>query len=76
MQDADKLFHIFCYVNKQRKQCEIQYGMRMTFNDHALFEDQKAERKGKCLAEISEPGKISPPFNSLPHYTWIFFQLA
>ena len=54
MQDTDKLFNMFCYDNKQRKQCEIQCGLRMTFNNHPFFEDQKAEHKGKCLAEIPE----------------------
>ena len=35
----------------------------MTFNDHPFFEEQKAEHKGKCLAEISELWKISLPYN-------------
>ena len=54
LQAADELFDIFCYDNKQRKQFEIPCGLRMTSNDHDFFEDQKAERKGNCLAEISE----------------------
>ena len=31
LQDTDKLFDIFCYDidSKQRKQCEIQYGLRL-----------------------------------------------
>ena len=37
LQDADKLFGILCCDNKQRKQCEIQYGFGMTFNDPAFF---------------------------------------
>ena len=52
LQDADKVLDIFCYDDKQRKQCKIQYGLRMTSDDHAFFEDQKAERKGKCFATI------------------------
>ena len=31
----------------------------MTFNDHAFLEDQKAEFKATCLAEISELWKFS-----------------
>ena len=54
LHDADKLFDIFCYDNKQRKPYEIIYGLRITFNDHAFFEDQKAAPKATCLAEISE----------------------
>ena len=27
---------------------------RMPFNDRCVFEDQIAEHKGKCLAELSE----------------------
>ena len=27
---------------------------KKAFNDHVFFEDQKAERKGKCLADITE----------------------
>ena len=49
MRDADKLFDIFCYDDKQRKQYEIKYGLRMMLDDHDFFEDQKAECKGKCL---------------------------
>ena len=30
------------------------YGLRITFNDHAFFEDQKAEPKATSLAETSE----------------------
>ena len=63
MHDADKLLDIFCYDNKQRKPYEIIYGLRITFNDHAFIEDQKAEPKATCLAEISELWKISPPYN-------------
>ena len=37
--DTDKLFDIFCYDNKQTKQCEIHCGLRMTFNDHPFLED-------------------------------------
>ena len=37
LQNADKLFDFFCYDSKQRKQCEIQYGLRMAFIDHAFF---------------------------------------
>ena len=36
LQYADKLLDI-CGNDKQRKQCENQYGLRMTFNDHAFF---------------------------------------
>ena len=32
-------------------------------NDHAFFEDQKAEPKATSLAETSEFSKISPPYN-------------
>ena len=39
LQDTDKLFDIFCYDNKQRKQCKIQCDLRITFNDHPFFED-------------------------------------
>ena len=60
LQDADKVFDIFCYdKNKQRKPFEIIYGLKMTFNDHAFFEDQKAEPKATSLAEISELWKFS-----------------
>ena len=52
--DADKLFDIFCYDNIQRKPYEIIYGLRITFNNHAFFQDQKAEPKATCLAEISK----------------------
>ena len=38
---------------------------KKAFNDHAFFEDQKPKRKGKCLAEISELRKFSPPYNFL-----------
>ena len=54
MHDADKLFDIFCYDKKQRKPYEIIYGLRITFNDHAFFGDQKAEPKATCLAEMSK----------------------
>ena len=54
LQATDKLFDIFCDDSKQRKQCEIQCSLGMTFNEHALFEDQKAEHWGKRLAEVSE----------------------
>ena len=30
------------------------YGLRITFNDHAFFEDQKAEPKATSLPEASE----------------------
>ena len=30
-------------INKQRKPYKILYGLRITFNDHAFFGDQKAE---------------------------------
>ena len=43
LHDADKLFDIFCYDNKQRKPYKIVYGLRITCNDHAFFGDQKAE---------------------------------
>ena len=43
LHDADKLFDIFCYDNEQRKPYGSIYGLRITFNDHAFFEDQKAE---------------------------------
>ena len=54
LHDADKLFDIFCYDNKQRNPYEIIYGLRIAFNDHAFFEDQKSEPKATCLAEILE----------------------
>ena len=54
LHDADKLFDIFCYDNKQRKPYGGKYGLRITFNDHAFSEDQKAEPKATSLAEISE----------------------
>ena len=54
LHDADILLDIFSYDNKQRKPYEIIYGLRITFNDHAFFGDQKAEPKATCLAEISE----------------------
>ena len=54
LHDADKLFDIFCNDNKQRKPYESIYGLRITFNDHAFFKDQKAAPKATCLAEISE----------------------
>ena len=54
LHDADKFFDIFCYDDEQRKPYQIIYGLRITFNDHAFFEDQKAEPKATCLAEISE----------------------
>ena len=41
MLDADKLFDVFCYDDKQRKQCEIQYGLKMTSEDHAFFKLKK-----------------------------------
>ena len=37
----------------------------MTFNDHPFFEHQKQNTKGKCLAEIAEIKKFSPPYNLL-----------
>ena len=51
LHDADKLFNIFCYDNKQRKAYESTYGLRITFNDHAFFEDQKAEPKATSLVK-------------------------
>ena len=40
LQDADKVFDIFCYdKNKQRKPFEIIYGLKMTFNDYAFFKN-------------------------------------
>ena len=56
-------FDIFCYDKKQRKPYEIIYGLRITFNDHAFFGDQKAEPKAACLSEISELWKVSRPYN-------------
>ena len=45
LQDADKLFDIFAMmINKEK--CEIQYGLRMTFNDHAFFRRSKSRMKG------------------------------
>ena len=41
-------------IDKQRKPYKIVYGLRITFNDHAFFGDQKAEPLATCLAEISE----------------------
>ena len=32
----------------------MYYGLRITFNDRAFFEDQKAEPKATSLAKISE----------------------
>ena len=51
LHDADKLFNIFCYDNKQRKPYESIYGLRITFNNNAFFEDQKAEPKATSLVE-------------------------
>ena len=42
------------YDNKQRKQCKIQCGLRMTFNDHPFLKIKKQNTKVKCLAETSE----------------------
>ena len=47
-------FLIFFANKKKRKPYEIIYGLRMTFNDHAFFGNQKAEPKAISLAEISE----------------------
>ena len=46
LQSAHKLFDIFCYDEEQRKQIEIQYGLRMTSDDHAFFEDTSNIRLG------------------------------
>ena len=50
-------------ILNKKKQSEIQCGLKMTFNDHPFFEEQKAEHKGKCLAEILALWKNSLPYN-------------
>ena len=46
MQDTDKLFDIFCYDDKQRKECKIQYGLKMTSDDHVFFLRSKSRTQG------------------------------
>ena len=59
MKDADKVFDNFCCdKNKQRKPFEIIYGLKMTFNDHAFFKDQKAESKANIFGRNIRTLKI------------------
>ena len=52
LQDIDKLFDVFCYDEKQRKSLEREYKLRMTSDDYAFYEDQKGDRKARCLDKV------------------------
>ena len=52
LQDIDKLFDIFCTDKHQRLCLERQYKLRMSDRDYEYYEDQKEDRKGRCVDEI------------------------
>ena len=47
-------FLIFFAMIRNKESHKKLYRLRITFNDHAFFGDQKAEPMATCLAEISE----------------------
>ena len=51
LQDADKVLDIFYNDDKQRKQCKIQYCLRMTSDDHAFVKIKKQNARVNVLQQ-------------------------
>ena len=52
LQDIDKIFDIFCLDKHQRLCLERQYNLWISDRDYEYYEDQKEDRKTRCLEEI------------------------
>ena len=49
LQDIDNLFDVYCVDEQQRRQMEMRHCLRMATEDYAFYEDQKTERKRRCV---------------------------
>ena len=54
MTEKDKLFDIFCQ-DFLRRELEKQNNLRMRDDDYSFYEDQKGQRKQKCLDVVEPP---------------------
>ena len=52
LQDMDQLFDVYCVDEQQRRQMEIQHCLRMAREDFTFYEDQRTERKCRCVDEV------------------------
>ena len=52
LQDMDQLFNVYCVDEQQRRQIEIRHCLRMAREDFIFYEDQRTERKRRCVDEV------------------------
>ena len=52
LEDVEKLFDVYCSDEQQRRQMEMRHCLRMATEDYAFYEDQKTERKCRCLDDV------------------------
>ena len=50
--NLDEIFDIYCHDGTQRHALQKQHGLSMTKKDYHDYNDQKHERKRKCLAVV------------------------
>ena len=52
LQDMDQLFDVYSVDEQQRRQMEIRHCLRMAREDFTFYEDQRTERKRRCVDEV------------------------